>query len=156
MFPIPWDFPFRKKNGDVTTISDVFGGGGGSSSKNITPVYSGLSYGYESGGKWVGSDTKKYYLLLFPVTANKIYLINKADQVGNRCRAGFFANKTLNDFTSAIESPSAGIIYEGVNIIDLASTDVASAIAITNASGIIALVVDSESKTTSTGVCIEL
>ena len=30
MFPIPWNFPFRKKNGDVTTISDVIGGGGGS------------------------------------------------------------------------------------------------------------------------------
>ena len=28
MFPIPWNFPFRKKNGDVTTIGEVVGGGG--------------------------------------------------------------------------------------------------------------------------------
>lgn len=30
MFPIPWNFPFRKKNGDVTTIGEIVGGGGGS------------------------------------------------------------------------------------------------------------------------------
>lgn len=31
MFPIPWNFPFRKKNGDLSTIGDVIGGGGGGS-----------------------------------------------------------------------------------------------------------------------------
>ena len=31
MFPIPWNFPFRKKNGDVTTIGEMIGGGGGGS-----------------------------------------------------------------------------------------------------------------------------
>ena len=32
MFPIPWNFPFRKKNGDLSTIGDEInsGGGGGS------------------------------------------------------------------------------------------------------------------------------
>lgn len=28
MFPIPWNFPFRKKNGDMSTIGDVIGGEG--------------------------------------------------------------------------------------------------------------------------------
>ena len=28
MFPIPWNFPFRKKNGDMSTIGDVIGGAG--------------------------------------------------------------------------------------------------------------------------------
>ena len=36
MFPIPWNFPFRKKNGDVTTIGEMVGGGGGGS---YTPDY---------------------------------------------------------------------------------------------------------------------
>lgn len=31
MFPIPWNFPFRKKNGDVSTIGEMIGGGGGGS-----------------------------------------------------------------------------------------------------------------------------
>lgn len=29
MFPIPFNFPFRKKNGDITTISDAISSGGG-------------------------------------------------------------------------------------------------------------------------------
>lgn len=29
MFPIPFNFPFRKKNGDITTIGDAIGSGGG-------------------------------------------------------------------------------------------------------------------------------
>lgn len=31
MFPIPWNFPFRKKNGDLSTIGDMIGSGGGGS-----------------------------------------------------------------------------------------------------------------------------
>lgn len=31
MFPIPWNFPFRKKDGDITTIGEMVGGGGGGS-----------------------------------------------------------------------------------------------------------------------------
>ena len=31
MFPIPWNFPFRKKDGSVTNISDAMSGGGGQS-----------------------------------------------------------------------------------------------------------------------------
>ena len=36
MFPIPWNFPFRKKDGDITTIGEMVGGGGGGS---YTPDY---------------------------------------------------------------------------------------------------------------------
>lgn len=38
MFPIPWNFPFRKKNGDITTIGDMIGGGGGGGG-SYTPDY---------------------------------------------------------------------------------------------------------------------
>lgn len=31
MFPIPWNFPFRKKDGDITTIGEMVDGGGGGS-----------------------------------------------------------------------------------------------------------------------------
>lgn len=37
MFPIPWNFPFRKKNGDVTTIGEMVDSGGGGGS--YTPDY---------------------------------------------------------------------------------------------------------------------
>ena len=42
MFPIRWDFPFRRKDGKLSTIKDEIdaagGGGGGGSVVDITPV----------------------------------------------------------------------------------------------------------------------
>lgn len=184
MFPIPWNFPFRKKNGDVTTISDVIGGSGGSelpahtvadagkvltvsnansllwgvvpSSKNLIPDYKGLSYGFVSEGDWVGWETgKTNYVSLFPVSTNKVYLINKADERGNRCRVAFFANKTKNDFMPSIEEPSTGTIFDGVNITNTSSNANTFVLATTNASGIIAVLTSTES-VASDCTCIEL
>lgn len=39
MFPIPWNFPFRKKNGDVTTIGEMVDNGGGGGGSSYTPDY---------------------------------------------------------------------------------------------------------------------
>lgn len=50
MFPIPWNFPFRKKNGDMSTIGDVIGGAG-----SELPPHSGSDAGKVLG---VGSDGK--------------------------------------------------------------------------------------------------
>lgn len=54
MFPIPWNFPFRKKNGDITTISNVIGGGGGSDIPSHTSADAGkvLTVGDDGSLEW--------------------------------------------------------------------------------------------------------
>lgn len=49
MFPIPWNFPFRKKNGNVVNIEDAISGGGGGGSD--LP-----SYDSEDAGKVLSVD----------------------------------------------------------------------------------------------------
>ena len=55
MFPIPWNFPYRKKNGDVTTIGEVIGGGGGSDIPPHTIADAGkvLTVGNDNSLEWV-------------------------------------------------------------------------------------------------------
>lgn len=58
MFPIPWNFPFRKKNGDLSTISDVInsGGGGGSDLPPHDIGDAGKLLGVDSAGKLEWTD----------------------------------------------------------------------------------------------------
>lgn len=56
MFPIPWNFPFRKKNGDLSTIGDMIGGGGGSDLPPHSASDAGKLLGVKNDGSLEWSD----------------------------------------------------------------------------------------------------
>ncbi len=170
MFPIPWNRAFRKKDGTLVNMEDM--GGGGSDlpehtaedagkvlsvddnnalqwkpvCRNLTPGYSGLSYPYVSNTQWIGYDSKTNYVFLFAVEANKIYFLIKTDSTGNRCKAAFFANKTIDDFMATVDTPSSvSAIFTGVNIVDNGNNSEIFKVVTNDDPGVIAVLTSSES-----------
>lgn len=92
MFPIPWNFPFRKKNGDMSTIGAEIGGAG----SELPPHGvgdAGKLLGVKANGKLEWSDT---------VNSEIQTLTNEVDTIVNDLTAKNFLNidltelKTLN------------------------------------------------------------
>lgn len=84
MFPIPWNFPFRKKNGDVTTIGEMVdsGGGGGSytpdyeNDRLIIGVHDDFNYYVPMSKEYVGEGIAGYEIKTDPQSSSSTAMIN--------------------------------------------------------------------------------
>lgn len=57
MFPLPWNFPFRKKDGTVVNVEDAISGGGGSDLPDYDSSDAGKILGVDENGDLEWSDS---------------------------------------------------------------------------------------------------